>query len=89
MDTVIPNEVMKYLEELHEEQHDLEGWWRSEDFREETGFGRLKAGRVLREMLREGRVETRRFNLSDAQAKGIGLLGGAGVRFYRFVDRGT
>jgi len=85
MDTVIPADVMRQLAALHDSCNDLTGWWRSEDLRRVLGVGKVKGGKIIREWFRDGVIERRRFALSDAQATEIGLLGGAGVIFYRFA----
>ena len=84
--TLLPPEVVEQLLQLHEEQADLTGWWRTSDLADALGIGMNRTRSVLRDLMRAGRLEARRISLTDEQAQEIGWLGGSSGMFYRLKE---
>lgn len=84
MDAVIPQDVLDHLSEVHRGL-DMEGWWRTEHLAHELGCGIDKARRIVRELLRAGRVQRRVVAVTQEQAVDMGLLAAGRVIVYQWV----
>lgn len=86
MDCVIPQEVLDHIRELADRESSLEGLFTRRQMEDELGVSAKKARDLIRLMLRDGHIRSRRVAISDEQAIELGYLGGTGLRCYEFVQ---
>ena len=82
---VIPPEVIAHLREVAESTPNTQGWFTRQQYEKALGLKAEATRKRLRILLADGKLERRRFSLSDHEAEAMGMLGGAGVIMYKVL----
>ena len=85
MDSVIPADVLEHLRSLSERSA-LDGLFTTKQLAEQMGCGEEKARRMIRPLIKDGKVRARRVSITDQDADELGYLGGTSIRCYEWVD---
>lgn len=86
MESVIPQAVIEHLREIARKQTSFAGAFTTKMLCEEMDISDERARDLLRQLMREGRIQRRRISISDDDAWGMGYLGATSVIAYDWVD---
>ena len=87
METVIPAEVLKHLREIaHQKTDPLGGGYTQAQAAEAMGLTQTKARNVLRQLIVEGKLYSRRVGINQDDAQELGYLSGCSVPAYFFRE---